>query len=231
MPEKNEKEQPVFLKRFGQVEEPLLDRRKKHEIIVILVYAESKETSRRAFLKLPNDIPSHDTFGRVFSLLHAQAFQEAFREWMGIIQGKIKGIVAEKGHGRIEKRQYWYTRDVEGLGTLERWPHLNGMVLCRATRTEKGETTVEDRYFITSAAHDDVAKIADAVRATGTWRMGCTGYSTWPSARTSRAYVPATPPRTSPPYAKSPTTPSSNAPPEREASKTNASRLASTTAS
>jgi predicted transposase YbfD/YdcC len=72
--------------------------------------------------------------------------------------------VIDKGHGRIEKRQYWYTHDIQGLGTLERWPKLRGMVMCRATRTAKGETSVEDRYFITSCIHDDVAIIADAIR-------------------------------------------------------------------
>ncbi len=305
MNEKNEKECPVFLDCFGRIKDPRLDRQKKHKLIDIIamavcatiagadgwvaiaLYAKSKEAWLRTFLELPNGIPSHDTFGRVFSLLDPQAFQDAFREWVGVIQGKIKGIVAidgktargshdrangkqaihivsawavengvslgqvkvddksneitaipellslldlkgclvtidamgcqrdiaqqiveaggdyllavkgnqetlaedveqefkhaqaegfahmdhlyretvEKGHGRIEKRQYWYTRDIQGLGTLERWPKLNGMVMCRATRTEKGDTTVEDRYFITSADHDDVALIADAVRA------------------------------------------------------------------
>ncbi|MBZ0106539.1 MAG: ISAs1 family transposase [Sulfuricella denitrificans] len=305
MSDKNEKAQPVFLKCFGQIEDPRLDRQKKHKLIDIIaiavcatiagadgwvavaLYARSKEAWLRSFLELENGIPSHDTFGRVFCLLDPQAFQDAFRQWVSIIQGKIEGVVAidgktargsrdrangkqaihivsawavengvslgqikvddksneitaipellklldlngclvtidamgcqrdiaqkildaggdyllavkgnqetlaedveqefkhaqadgfahmdhlyretlEKGHGRIEKRQYWYTHDVQGLGTLERWPKLNGMVMCRATRTDQGQTTVEDRYFITSATHDDVAKIADAIRA------------------------------------------------------------------
>jgi len=71
----------------------------------------------------------------------------------------------EKGHGRIEKRQYWYTNDIEGLGTAQRWPGLAGMAMCRATRTVKGETSVENRYFITSGVHRDVIKIAAAIRA------------------------------------------------------------------
>ena len=70
-----------------------------------------------------------------------------------------------KGHGRIEQRQYWYTQDIAGLGTAERWPGLNGMVMCRATRTVKRETSVEDRYFISSAKEGDVAVIAEAIRA------------------------------------------------------------------
>lgn len=75
----------------------------------------------------------------------------------------------DKGHGRIEKRQYWYTRDIAGLGTLDRWPKLAAMVMCRATRTLKGKTSVEDRYFITSNTGHDVEKIAAAIRAH--WRV------------------------------------------------------------
>lgn len=71
----------------------------------------------------------------------------------------------DKGHGRLEQRQYWYTSDIGGLGTLERWPKLAGMVLCRATRTVNGDTSVEDRYFITSSACRPAAQIADAIRA------------------------------------------------------------------
>lgn len=305
MSKNNEKKQSVFLECFGRIEDPRLNRQKKHKLIDIIamavcatiagadnwvaiaLYAKSKEAWLRTFLQLDHGIPSHDTFGRVFSLLAPQAFQDAFREWVGIIQGKIEGVVAidgktvrgshdrangkqaihivsawavksgvslgqvkvddksneitaipellglldlngclvtidamgcqreiaqnivdaggdyllavkgnqeilaedveqefkhaqadgfahmdhlyretlEKGHGRIEKRQYWCTQDVQGLGTLERWPKLNGMVMCQATRTVQGKTTVEDRYFITSAAHHDVVKISDAVRA------------------------------------------------------------------
>jgi predicted transposase YbfD/YdcC len=75
----------------------------------------------------------------------------------------------EKGHGRIEQRQYWYTRDVAGLGTLERWPKLHGMVMCRAMRTIKGESATEDRYFITSSKEKSVKKIAASIRAH--WRV------------------------------------------------------------
>lgn len=71
----------------------------------------------------------------------------------------------EKSHGRLEKRQYWLTKDVAGLGTLERWPKLNAMAMCRATRTLKGQTSVEDRYFITSSANRSVEKIATGIRA------------------------------------------------------------------
>src|SRR3984893_2313679 len=40
----------------------------------------------RGFLELPNGIPSHDTFERVFDRLKPQAFQACFREWVQAVQ-------------------------------------------------------------------------------------------------------------------------------------------------
>ena len=40
----------------------------------------------RRFLKLPNGIPSHDTFERVFDRIDPRAFQTCFREWVRAIQ-------------------------------------------------------------------------------------------------------------------------------------------------
>jgi predicted transposase YbfD/YdcC len=42
------------------------------------------------FLKLPNGIPSHDTFERVFDRLHPQAFQACFRDWVQAIQKALR---------------------------------------------------------------------------------------------------------------------------------------------
>lgn len=36
----------------------------------------------KKFLELPNGIPSHDTIGRVFSLLNASHFESCFLRWM-----------------------------------------------------------------------------------------------------------------------------------------------------
>ena len=295
----------LFLECFGELEDPRLDRQKKHKLLDIVAtavcaviagadswvdvadFGKAKHAWLRTFLDLPNGIPSHDTFGRVFSLLDPVAFQQAFQAWVRAIQHTVKGVVAidgktvrrshdrakgkqaihlvsawasenylalghvkvddksneitaipellrvlelkgclvtidamgcqrdiakmivdagadyllavkgnqenlaedveqefkhahaqdfahmdhlyfetvDKGHGRIEKRQYWYTHDIQGLGTLERWTDLAGMVMCRATRTLNGETSIEDRYFITSSTHNDVHKIAHGVRA------------------------------------------------------------------
>lgn len=294
-----------FLIYFSRLEDPRLDRKKRHSLLDLIAitvcaviagadawtdveeFGKAKEAWLRTFLKLPNGIPSHDTFGRFFSLLDPVAFQECFIGWVRALHEAIQGVVAidgktarrshdasqgksaihlvsawatesgialgqvkvddksneitaipellkqlqlrgclvtidamgcqrdiaqcvldrgadyllavkgnqetlaedvgqefqaaqadgfahmdhqyyetiEKAHGRIEKRQYWYTHDIEGLGTFQRWPQLAGMAMCRATRTVKGQTSTEDRYFITSSTREDVQAIAAAIRA------------------------------------------------------------------
>jgi len=44
-------------------------------------FGRAKEDWLRQFLPLPNGIPSHDTFGRVFSLIDPDAFEAAFFDW------------------------------------------------------------------------------------------------------------------------------------------------------
>jgi predicted transposase YbfD/YdcC len=48
----------------------------------IAEYGRRKEAFFRRFLALPNGIPSHDTFYRVFAALDADAFAERFGRWM-----------------------------------------------------------------------------------------------------------------------------------------------------
>jgi len=57
-----------------------------------------KEPWLRSFLKLPNGIPSHDTFGRVFAALDPDAFERCFMQWTGALAEKSKGrIIALDG--------------------------------------------------------------------------------------------------------------------------------------
>lgn len=61
-------------------------------------YGKSKLDWLKTFLALPNGIPSHDTFGRVFSLLDPKEFQAGFRSWIESIQQLTQGeIVAIDG--------------------------------------------------------------------------------------------------------------------------------------
>jgi len=52
----------------------------------IVVFARAKEDWLKTFLSLPCGIPSHDTFGRVFSLLNPGTFFECFSRWVNSLE-------------------------------------------------------------------------------------------------------------------------------------------------
>lgn len=92
---------------FRKLKDPRINRLKLHllpDIIVIALCAvlcgakdwQQVETFGkqrldwlRRFLKLPNDIPSHDTFERVFDRIDPRAFQQCFQNWVAAIAEKL----------------------------------------------------------------------------------------------------------------------------------------------
>jgi predicted transposase YbfD/YdcC len=74
----------------------------------------------------------------------------------------------EKGHGRLEIREYWTIRDAEILSHLDpehKWEGLRGIGMVRAQRRIGSEQSSETRYFLLSFAA--VNTFAYAVR--GHW--------------------------------------------------------------
>jgi predicted transposase YbfD/YdcC len=58
-------------------------------------YAKSKEKFLHIFLDLPNGIPSHDTFNRVFSNIDSNEFEAFFIEWVSeLAQLQPREIIA-----------------------------------------------------------------------------------------------------------------------------------------
>lgn len=58
----------------------------------------------------------------------------------------------EKGHGRIEKREYRLLTDISWLEQRQEWKGLNALGMVRSTVTEGDEARAFTRYFITSLA-------------------------------------------------------------------------------
>ena len=85
---------------FSKVTDPRVDRTKEHNLIDMIAIAicavicgaegwtdmenfgNRKFSWLKTFLELPNGVPSHDSFGRVFAMIDAQQFQLAFYEWV-----------------------------------------------------------------------------------------------------------------------------------------------------
>ena len=82
-----------------------------------------------------------------------------FNEFSADIPSKT---TLDKGHGRIEKREYQLLNELSWLGQKIEWNSLNGLGCVKSTVTEKDETHEFTRYFITSLT--DLDEFSDSVR-------------------------------------------------------------------
>ena len=75
----------------------------------------------------------------------------------------------EKAHGRLEVRKCWTCWQVNWLTQRHAWPGLASMTVVESTRTTKGKTSVERRYFISSHSGRQAQKLATLIR--NHWRV------------------------------------------------------------
>src|SRR3982750_3495174 len=100
---------------FDGLVDPRVTRRCDHRLIDILMiavsaviacaeswedielYGRSKRAWLKSFLALPNGIPVHDTFRRVFMLLDPDAFEACFVRWAQSLTGTVEREVVCRG--------------------------------------------------------------------------------------------------------------------------------------
>ena len=133
---------------FANIEDPRIDRTKEHKLIDILMIAvcavisgaesfthieefgRSKQEWFQTFLELPNGIPSHDTFGRVFAKIDPEAFQRSFLSWIEqcvtLVEGELVAIDGKEPHG---VRQPWAEKPC--LCVVSAWASANRLVLAQ----------------------------------------------------------------------------------------------------
>jgi len=139
---------------FGTVKDPRIDRSKEHNLIDIISIAicavicgaegwvdienfgKSKEIWLKTFLELPNGIPSHDTFGRVFSLIEPEEFQKSFQGWVQSIHEFTDGQVVA-----IDGKQLRGSKDnflgKRAIYMVSAWAEANQLVLGQRKVDEK----------------------------------------------------------------------------------------------
>ena len=120
-----------FADYFSDLPDPRLERQKRHSLMDILFIAVSavicgatsfvdmQERGRakidwlKEHLDLSCSVPSHDTFGRVFSLIRGQAFRACFIGWKEAISNAVVGdMIAFDGKTHPEFRYcHWHERD------------------------------------------------------------------------------------------------------------------------
>jgi predicted transposase YbfD/YdcC len=106
----------LFTTPFDKLTDPRINRTKRHDLVNLIVlavcatlggangwadiarFAKTKLKFFRQFLDLPNGIPSHDTFGRVFARLDPSGFLRCMQSWLASFRATVdRELVAIDG--------------------------------------------------------------------------------------------------------------------------------------
>jgi predicted transposase YbfD/YdcC len=138
---------------FAQVEDPRMERTRLHrlrDIIILAIcgvicgaegwveieeFGKAKEAFFTNLLNLPNGIPSHDTFGRVFALIDPKQFEASFVQWVQGISQTVKGVVAIDG--KTLRRSHDHEAGKKALHVVSAWAVENRLVLAQLATEEK----------------------------------------------------------------------------------------------
>jgi predicted transposase YbfD/YdcC len=143
-----------LLRAFETLEDPRMNRTKKHQLSDIVMIAicaiicgadgwtqivkfgRAKLEWFKTFLALPNGIPSHDTFGRVFAALNPDAFERCFVTWVRSLSAASDGrLIAIDG--KTIRRSLDAASDKASIHMVSAWCETNHLVL--------GQVAVDDK--------------------------------------------------------------------------------------
>jgi predicted transposase YbfD/YdcC len=129
---------------FQNLQDPRVNRTKRHDLLDVMIisvctllcggetyndmedFGKAKEDWFKTFLKLPNGIPSHDTFNRVFAALDPNKFLDCFLEWTQAMREVVdKEIVALDGKALRSA----LNKDDQLKYVVSAWAESNNMVL------------------------------------------------------------------------------------------------------
>ena len=150
---------------FATLEDPRIERTKRHKLLDIVaiaicaticgagswvhveMFGRSKEEWFRTFLELPGGIPSHDTFGQVFSRLDPEQFQSCFMGWTQevaqLAQGEVVAI-----DGKTVRRSHDRNSGKQAIHLVSAWASANTMTLGQVkTREKSNEITAIPRLL------------------------------------------------------------------------------------
>jgi len=144
----------LFFNYFGIIKDTRQQAKVRHKLIDILfisvaatianasdweeveIFAKKREEWFRKFLELPNGIPSHDTFERVFRWIEPKQFEKCFVHWVREIAALTdRSIVAIDGK---TMRGAFDTEDKKSpIHIVSAWASENGMIMGQVKTDEK----------------------------------------------------------------------------------------------
>ena len=127
---------------FNDLEDPRMERTKRHQLLDIIaiaicgvicgadswvdleLFGRSKEEWLKRFLSLPNGIPSHDTFGRVFARLDPEKFAQCFTSRVTAVSQLTQGEVVAID-GKTLRRSHDPAKGKSAIHLVSAWATAN----------------------------------------------------------------------------------------------------------
>jgi len=131
---------------FSELPDPRLDRQKRHSLMEILFvsvcavicgatsfvdmadFGRAKIEWLKKRLELECGIPSHDTFGRVFSLIDPEAFRACFIDWTQAI-GEVVGGDMIAFDGKTLRHSFDTATGLSAIHVMNAWSSANDFCL------------------------------------------------------------------------------------------------------
>ena len=144
----------AIIENFSSVKDPRIELKTEHKLIDIIViticwvicgaddwveiagFGRAKEGWFKTFLELPNGIPSHDTFSRVFSIIDPQEFERSFLGWIRAVfkvtDGQLVAI-----DGKTLRRSYDRSSNKAAIHMVSAWACENQNSLAQVKTEDK----------------------------------------------------------------------------------------------
>lgn len=131
---------------FGTIPDPRVERTRAHHLVDIITiallailsgaegwnaietYGLAKQPWLETFLDLPNGIPSHDTFARVFARLDPNMLESKFQAWVKLLASSL-GATVIAIDGKSVKGSYDREKGVNALQLVSAWASEHQLVL------------------------------------------------------------------------------------------------------
>lgn len=139
---------------FSALPDPRILRKTRHKLVDVIVitlcaviagaddwveiaaFGKEKEQWFKTFLELPGGIPSHDTFGRVFSLINPEEFGRCFVGWIrSAFQCGESDIVAIDG--KTARRSHDRINGKSPIHVVSAWAVRNRLILGQVKTDDK----------------------------------------------------------------------------------------------
>jgi len=144
---------------FSSLKDPRIQLKTRHKLIDIIIiticavicgaddwqevvdYGKAKHAWLKTFLELPHGIASHDTFGRVFSLLRPEEFEKCFISWIHAVFEITAGQTVAVD-GKTLRRSHDRSSNKAAIHMVGAWAAQTGVILGqRKTEDKSNEIT------------------------------------------------------------------------------------------